>query len=81
MACRPRRAFGCLSLSQSEYWHAGTLEKSPMRSRGSLSRMFSMVPLGEGTRAKECRRIWNKSKVETVRPGFWVELPKTPDCG
>ena len=44
---------------------AVTLEKSPIRSLGSLSKMFSMVPFGEDARDKDwwCR-ICNKPKVE-----------------
>lgn len=41
-----------------------TLEKSPIRSLGSLSKIFSMVPFGEDTRHKDWCRICNKSKVE-----------------
>lgn len=42
-----------------------TLEKSPIRSLGSLSKMFSMVPpLGEDVRDKDWCRSCNKPKVE-----------------
>lgn len=43
---------------------AVTLEKSPIRSLGSLSKMFSMVPLGEDIRDRDWDGSCKKSKVE-----------------
>lgn len=54
-----------------------TLEKSPIRSLGSLSKMFSMVPLGEDVRDKDWCRSCNKPKVE-VDPKVLTELLKIP---
>lgn len=55
---------------------AVTLEKSPIRSLGSLSKMFSMVPLREDVRDRDWCRSCKKPKVEN-ETRVLTKTPKT----